>query len=167
MEPLVPRITKSTATAAIRARFKTEGELLKRFEISKSQANLWDGERDGLREVVKQLDAGRYDNVILSWTETAPVLYPNADGKHQIENTLQTTFPAKAAEPGTKVMMLVCPPDSPEELLDAILHNLQTSKEVALQYLSSMYIGTGFTIQNQDLYEKKGSEKASITVMPE
>ena len=33
------------------------------------------------------------DDVSLSWTPTAPVLYPNADGKYQLESTMQTNLP--------------------------------------------------------------------------
>jgi ABC-type amino acid transport substrate-binding protein len=167
MEPMKPRITKSTATAAMTAMFPTTADLLKRFELAKGQANLWDGERDGLREVVKTLKAGRYDDVLLYKTESAPVLYPNAEGKHQLENCLQTSIPAKVTEYGGEVIALALPVDTPEELLDAILHQLQKSKADALAYLSTSWLGSGVVELNSTLFEKKGSEKATITVLPD
>ena len=167
--PLVPRITKSTAVAAIKARFTGSGELLERFELAKEQANLWDGERDGLREAVKSIDAGTYQNgnniVILSRTETAKVMYPNATGKHQLENCLQTTVPGYA-EAGMPIIVLQCTPDTPEELLDQILSLNSKGKEHALEYLKMAWVGHGETVDNAELYEKKGSEKSAIAIIP-
>lgn len=162
MEPLTPRITKSTATAAIRARFPKESDLLKRFEVAKAQANLWDGERDGLREAVKQLEAGQYDNVILAWTQGAAVLYPNADGKHQLESCLQTTIPAKGhAGPVSAYSTDL----TPHEFLDRILTLTAKGKEYAVAFLDELYLGTGEIVQNQDLYEKKASERSNVTII--
>jgi hypothetical protein len=164
MEPLAPRITKSTAVAAIKARFKTEEALLKRFEIAKNQANLWDGERDGLREVVKTMDSGVYGSMLLSWTTSAPVLYPNASGKHQLENCLQSTIPR--AEPGIGLQAYGNGFTTPEEFLDEILSRMQQGKAVALQYLQNIFMGEGVTEDNSLLYEKKSSDKSNITEMP-
>ena len=160
MEPLKPRITKSTAVPAIKARFPKTSDMLKRFELAKAQANLWDGERDGLREAVKTLDAGKYDDVSLSWTPTAPVLYPNADGKYQLESTLQTNIPPTDHER----VIVFAGPETPKLFLDQILHNLQTSKEMALNYLHNIYVGTGDTVNNGLLYERKASSKSTIIV---
>ena len=136
-EPLKPRITKSTAVAAIKARFESTSALLKRFNEAKAQANLWDGERDGLREAVKTIPDGQYDDVILSTSESAEVLYPNASGKHQLEACLQTTIPA--SEAGIGIQVYGCGLKTPEEFLDSILHHLQRSKESALVYLKQAY----------------------------
>ena len=155
MEPLKPRITKSTAVSAIKARFAKTGDMLKRFELAKAQANLWDGERDGLREAVKTLDAGKYDDVSLSWTPTAPVLYPNADGKYQLESTLQTNIPPTDHER----VIVFAGPETPKQFLDQI----QKHKD-PLGYLQSIYVGTGDTINNGLLYEKKASSKSTIIV---
>lgn len=173
--PLVPRITKSTAVATIKARFENDGEILERFEIAKEQANLWDGERDGLREVVKKINPGSFiapsgSTVILSRTETAKVLYPNAAGKHQLENCLQTTIPEITGVPqGTGVIAFMFPEttlDNPDAFLDAILHQLQKGKDVAQAFLLEAYIGQGEIVDNAELYEKKGSEKSAIAVIP-
>lgn len=176
--PLVPRITKSTAVAAILARFDTTEDLLKRFEISKAQANLWDGERDGMREAVKTLEGGKYGNTILSWTTTAPVMYPNSAGKHQLENCLQTTIPAvsvlaKGTErmdgslnEGDPVIVFLFAGDA-EEFAEALLHQLQKGKDNLLQYVMESCMGTGELVKNNELYEKKGAEKSTITVLPE
>lgn len=168
--PLVPRITKSTAVAAIRARFENDGQLLERFEIAKDQANLWDGERDGLREAVKQINPGQFtspsgNTVILSRTETAKVLYPNAAGKHQLENCLQCSIPGYA-EAGMPIIALACTPATPEEFLDQILSLNAKGKEHALEFLKMSWVGHGETVDNAELYEKKGSEKSTITVIP-
>ena len=162
-EPLAPRITKSTAVAAIKARFSSEAELLKRFEVAKGQANLWDGERDGLREVVKTLPSGQYDNVILSKSESAPVLYPNSSGKHQLENCIQCTIPSH--EPDMPIVVLQGTPDTPEEFLDQILSLMSKGKDHALEYLKISWVGHGETVDNYGLFEKKGSEKSSITIL--
>lgn len=165
MEPLSPRITKSTAIAAIKARFSKDSDLLKRFEIAKAQANMWDGERDGLREAVKTLEGGQYDNVILSWGTSAPIMYPNASGKHQLENCIQTTVPAY--EGSMPIVVLQNTPDSPEEFLDQILSLNAKGKEHALDFLKMSWIGHGETVDNKTLYEKKGSDKSSIVILPE
>ena len=177
MEPLVPRITKSTAIAAIKARFETTEELLKRFEVAKNQANLWDGERDGLREAVKTLDGGKYGNTVLSWSSTAAVMYPNADGKHQLENCLQTTIPIPKFQRGNDDTGMLAGDEliafradgvaSPEEFLDAVLHQLQKGKPEALDYLKTLFVGAGTLVDNTTLYEKKGADKSTITVLPE
>ena len=155
MEPLKPRITKSTAVSAIKARFPKTSDMLKRFEVAKAEANLWDGERDGLREAVKTLDAGKYDDVSLSWTPTAAVLYPNSDGKYQLESTLQTNIPPTEHE---RVIVFAGP-----ETLKQFLDELAKHKD-PLKYLKSIYVGTGDTINNNLLYEKKGSSKSTIIV---
>jgi hypothetical protein len=168
--PMVPRITKSTAVAAIRARFENEGELLERFEVAKEQANLWDGERDGLREAVKAIPSGSFvstsgNTVVLSRTETAKVLYPNASGKHQLENCLQTTIPTGLI--GGPVCALAIDCTTPEELLGIILYQLRGGGgEQVLQFLKDAWLGSGAIVDNAGLYEKKGSEKSSITVIP-
>jgi len=164
IEPLKPRITKTTAIAAIQARFKSTAELLERFELAKNQANLWDGERDGLREVVKSIPDGQYDNVILSSSMSAEVLYPNSGGKHQIENCMQSTVPI--ADPGIGIQVYGCGLKTPEEFLDAILSQMQHGKDKALAYLQSVWVGEGITVDNDELYEKKGSSKAKITILP-
>ena len=171
--PLVPRITKSTAIAAIRARFENDGELLERFEVAKEQANLWDGERDGLREAVKAIQPGSFTSpsgstVILSRTETAKVMYPNATGKHQLENCLQTSIPAPTGlEAGDQVIAFAIDGScQPEAFLDAILHELQKGKDVALEFMKARFVGSGQFVDNAELYEKKGSEKSSIAVIP-
>lgn len=165
--PLEPRITKSTAVPAIRARFKSDGDLLKRYEISKAQANLWDGERDGLREVVKLMPDGQYDNVILSTSESAPVLYPNADGKYQLESCLQCTVPSSTLIGDQVVVFQVDGSGQPEVFLDAILHELQKGKDVALEFMRQRFIGAGEVVDNAALYDKKGASKAKITILPE
>ena len=158
MEPLTPRITKSTAVAAIKARFPTEEALLERFEIAKAQANLWDGERDGLREAVKSIEPGVYGKVILTSSTGAEVVYPNAAGKFQLEECLQCTIPA--AEAG---IVIAAYSIKPEEFLDAILKH---KKADALAYLKSIYIGEGITVANSSLFEKKGSVKSCISILP-
>jgi hypothetical protein len=169
MEPLSPRITKSTAIAAIKARFETTEALLSRFEIAKSQANLWDGERDGLREAVKTLEGGQYGHTILSWSTTAAVMYPNSDGKHQIENTMQTSIPIpRTLEAGDGIMAFqIDGTMSPESFLDAILQQLQKGKDHALEFLQARFVGHGELVANSSLYEKKGADKSQITVLPE
>lgn len=169
MEPLSPRITKSTAIAAIKARFETTEALLARFEIAKDQANKWDGERDGLREAVKTLEGGRYGNTVLSWSTTAAVMYPNAAGKHQIENTMQTSIPVpQGLEPGDQIVAFqIDGSATPEAILDVILQHLQKGKDHALEFLTARFIGVGELVLNSELYEKKGADKSQITVLPE
>ena len=159
MEPLQPRITKSTAIAAIKARFETTEALLERFEISKAQANLWDGERDGIREVIKTIEPGQYGKLKLTKTTSAAVTYPNADGKYHLESCLQCTIPRTA--PGIGLQAYGCGLKTPEEFLDTILHHLQVSKPKALEYLQSIFLGEGITVDN--LYTKSSSEKAVIS----
>ena len=156
MEPLQPRITKSTAITAIKARFPTTEDLLKRFELAKHQANLWDGERDGLREAVKTIEPGTYGELKLTKSSSAPVVYPNADGKYHLESCLQCTIPRTEAG-----IHLTAYKVKHEEFLDTILHKLQTSKSTALEYLQSIFIGEGITVDN--LYTKSSSEKAVIS----
>lgn len=163
--PLVPRITKSTALAKIKARFKDNAELLKRFELAKGQANLWDGERDGLREVVKLIPAGRHGDVILEKTLGEPVMYPNAAGKHQLENTLQTTVANMGIPDGTSVLILTGF-ESAHQLLEAVLHSLQTSKAAALEMLENQVVDHGYVVNNEDLYSETCSKQAKITVLP-
>jgi hypothetical protein len=153
-EPLKPRITKSTAVVAIKARFDKPSDLLKRFVIAKDQASLWDGERDGLREVVKTYDAGQYDNVVLSKTTGALVLYPSAAGKYQIESTLQTTIPCTIEE-GT-VMVFQTDAFTPEEFF-----------ALSLEEMRECFLGQGEVVDNDTLYGKKGSETSGITILPE
>lgn len=164
MEPLSPRVTKSTAVAAIRARFTSESELLKRFEIAKEQANLWDGERDGLREVVKVIPEGQYDDCILSKSTSAAVMYPNATGKHQLGQCLQSTVPS--ADGGIGIQVYGVGLKTPEEFLDSILHHMQTNKAAALAYLTQTFVGEGITVDNGTLYAMTASEKATIVVLP-
>lgn len=159
MEPLQPRITKSTAITAIKARFETIEEMLNRFEVAKHQANLWDGERDGLREAVKTIEPGTYGELKLTKSSSAPVVYPNADGKYHLESCLQCTIPR--TEAGIHLQAYGCNCATPEEFLDTILHKLQTSKAAALEYLQSIYLGEGITVDN--LYTKSSSEKAVIS----
>lgn len=166
MEPLSPRITKSTSVAAIKARFPDNEALLARFEVAKSQANLWDGERDGLREAVKTLEGGQYGRHVLSWGTSSPVMYPNAEGKHQLESTLQTTCPAPTTlEEGDNILCFQVD-GSPEAFLDAILHNLQKGKEQALAFVQERFIGSGTYVANATLYSSKGADKSTITVLP-
>jgi hypothetical protein len=166
MEPLVPRITKSTAIAAIKARFETTEDMLKRFEIAKAQANQWDGERDGIREAVKTLEGGQYGNTILSWSTSAAVMYPNSDGKHQIENTMQTSIPIpRTLEAGDQIIAFQIDGD-PTLFLDTILHHMQKGKDQALEFLTARFIGAGELVSNSTLFEKKGADKSSITVLP-
>lgn len=170
--PMFPRITKSTAVAAIEARFSGSGELLERFEVAKEQANLWDGERDGLREAVKKINPGQFKSsvsgstVILSRTETAKVLYPNASGKHQIENCLQTDILSPFVTPGTGVIVIKTEAQNCEAFLDSILHELQKSKGAAISFLVETLVGIGHVVDNSELFEKKGSEKSAIAVIP-
>lgn len=177
VKPLEPRITKSTAVATIRARFETDGDLLARFELAKEQANLWDGERDGLREAVKVLQPGQFitrdeHRVVLTRTESAKVLYPNAAGKHQLEYCLQCSIPEVIGVPeGAGIIAFLAEATdggsiSPKAFLDQILHHLQTSKEQAVSFLETAFIGSGKIVDNANLYEKKGSEKSTITIIP-
>ena len=167
-KPLEPRITKSTAVASIKLRFATTAELLKRFVIANKQAGLWDGERDGIREAVKTIPAGTYENVVLSKSTSEPVCYVNAEGKYQLEETLQTGI--MAPEAGTDGFVLAFysedPDLTPAKFLDTILHKMQTSKEVALGYMTDNFVGFGQIINNETLYEKKASEKNTITLVP-
>ena len=167
-KPLEPRITKSTAVASIKQRFATTAELLKRFVIANKQAGLWDGERDGIREAVKTIPAGTYENVVLSKSTTEPVCYVNAEGKYQLEETLQTGI--MAPEPGTEGFVLAFFTEdsslTPAKFLDTILHKMQTSKEAALSYMTDNFVGFGAIVNNENLYEKKGSEKNTITLVP-
>ena len=170
MEPLAPRITKSTAPNNIRACFPNDGDLLQRFEASKTQANIWDGERDGLREVVKLIKPGQYiatdkSTVVLEKTETALVMYPNQNGKHQLENCLQCDMPIPVLEPGTRIIAFENP-GSVEEFLDYILHLTAQGKPIALDWLKETFIGSGCTVDNFELYSKQGSEKAKIAIIP-
>lgn len=168
-EPLVPRITKSTAIAAIKARFETTEALLKRFELAKNQANLWDGERDGLREAVKTLEGGQYGHTILAWSTSAAVMYPNSTGKHQLENCMQSTVPIpEKFDVNDQIMVFqIDGTPSPEQFLDAILSHMQKGKEHALEFMTARFLGAGELVRNLDLYEKKGADKSQITVLPE
>lgn len=159
--PLNPRITKSTSVTAAMALFPNTAAMLKRFEVAKAQANLWDGERDGLREAVKQCPPDQYEDVILTKKATAPVLYPNATAKYHIEHCLQSTVPA--IESGLNIAVYTLPP---EELLNKLLHELQTNKANALTYLQSVYLGEGTSVDNSELYKKEPGEKAEITILP-
>lgn len=165
MEPLKPRITKSTAVAAIKARFDSMEDLLRRFEVAKNQANVWDGERDGLREAVKTLDGGMYGDVMLSWTTTAPVLYPNSSGKFHLEECLQTTIPLSADHEAGNPVSAIEFAGTPEQFLDHILSLNAKGKDIALSYMKAAWLGSGVTVANALLYEKKGSEKSTITVL--
>jgi hypothetical protein len=143
-------------------------DLLKRFEIAKGMANLWDGERDGLREAVKVIPAGQYEDVLLTWSTSAEVVYVNSDGKYQLEFCLQTSIPGwnppTPEEDCSDVIALRG--TTPELLLDLVLHHMQTSKANALEYLKSIHIGSGELVSNELLYEKKGSNKSKIQVLP-
>jgi hypothetical protein len=94
-------------------------------------------------------------------------MYPNAEGKHQIESCLQTSIPATDLPAGTPCLALAWPAESPEELLDGILRALQVSKQAALGFLSAAWLGIGSIQPNHSLFERKGSEKATITVLPD
>jgi hypothetical protein len=141
--------------------------LLQRFEVSKAQANLWDGERDGLREAVKKLEGGMYGRTVLSWSTSAAVMYPNAEGKHQIENCLQTTIESVPLVHGSGVVAFKTEAKSCEAFLDSILHELQKSKGAAVSFMVETLIGFGTAVDNRTLYEKKGADKSAISVMPE
>lgn len=167
--PLTPRITKSTSVAAIQARFGSTEELLKRFEVAKAQANLWDGERDGLREAVKVTEPGQYGKVLLSKSESAPVLYPNSTGKFHLEECVQSTVSSEFSQGiprDAQILIFAGHEETGEQFLDTILHYLQQGKDKAVEFLQSSLVGTGRLVPNEELYEKKGSEKASITVLP-
>jgi hypothetical protein len=161
-EPLAPRITKSTAVAAIKARFPSVEDLLKRFEVAKAQANLWDGERDGIREVVKTLEPGMYGDVVLAKSESAPVLYPNSSGKHQLENCIQCTVESTTRRGGVAVLHTNMSADA---FLDHVLSLASRGKEQAQQYIRDTWLGSGEIVDNDELYEKKGSEKSTITIL--
>jgi len=165
MEPMTPRITKSTATAAIQARFTTTEELLKRFEVAKGQASLWDGERDGLREAVKLTEPGQYGQCMLSKSESSPVTYVNSKGKFHIEECLQCSIPGHA-EAGVSIIAFGEIAKDPAHFLEIILTELQKGREHAIEFLERRFIGSGLTVDNASLYDRKGSEKATITVLP-
>ena len=165
--PLEPRITKSSSTVKVMAMFPTVAAMLKRFTIAYAMANLWDGERDGIREAVKTVEAGTYDDVVLSKSTTAPVVYVNADGKYMLENCLQCSIPKP--EPGTEGFVIAfSTPDrlQPAQFLDQILHHLQNGKDAALKFLTDTHMGSGVVSQNEVLYDKKGSEKNTVTILP-
>lgn len=169
-EPLAPRITKTTAVAAIKARFPDTESLLQRFELAKNQANQWDGERDGLREAVKTIPPGLYGRTALSWSSTAAVLYPNASGKYQLECCLQTSIPrfiTLEENDGIIAFQVEELIKTPEDFLELILHHLQKGKEHLLDVLAGSYIGAGKILSNGSLYEKKGADKSTISVMPD
>jgi hypothetical protein len=165
MEPLSPRITKSTAVAAIQARFETTEDLLKRFEVAKEQANLWDGERDGLREAVKKTAPGTYGNTLLSKTVSAEVLYPNAEGKFHLEECLQCDISSEFVVPGTHFIAFNGPHEDVESFLDEILSEMQKGKEHTLKFLQGCLVGHGRIRANSELFSKTASEKASITCL--
>ena len=130
-------------------------------------ASLWDGERDGIREAVKTVKAGTYDDVVLTKSTTAPVLYVNADGKYMLENCLQCSIPRPEPETeGFVIAFSTADRLHPAQFLDQVLHHLQNGKEAALQFLVDSHMGSGLVSQNEVLYEKKGSEKNTVTVLP-
>lgn len=164
--PLKPRITKSTSLAVINGLFPKTSDMLKRFElVSKPQASLWDGERDGLREAIKATANGQYDNVILTKATGAPVSYVNAEGKHYVEDCMICTIPAREVEGG--VIAFQYDGGTVEKFLDLILHNMQQGKDQALNLLNEMCIGNGDLVDNDSLYKSEGATKSTITILPE
>lgn len=170
--PHLPRITKSTPVPTIRTYFPTEEALLERFDLAKNMANVWDGERDGLREAVKKITAGTWGRCVLTRKTTAAVCYPNADGKHQLENTLQTDIPeVHGLEVGSPIIVFhIGTPDggsiTPASFLDRILHELQKGKDQALSFVESHFVGSGRVIENASLYKKEDGEKTDLTILP-
>ena len=163
MEPLSPRITKSTAVAAIQARFESTEELLKRFEVAKEQANIWDGERDGLREAVKKTAPGTYGRTLLSKTVGPEVLYPNAEGKFHLEECLQCDIKAPTSE--GHIIVFNGPHETAESFLDEILSEMQKGKEHTVKFLEGCLVGYGYIRANSELFSKTASEKATITTL--
>lgn len=167
MKPFEPRITKSTSVATVLSYFPTEEELLLRYDLAKEQANLWDGERDGLRNAVKLITDGTWGRCVVSRKTTAATCYVNAEGKHQIENCLQTSIPeVHGLEPGTHVVALTDIPGNAEGMAMRILHELQNGKDALVKYLENCIIGDGRIIDNATLYSKEAGERMTITVLP-
>jgi len=167
--PILPRITKSTAVSIIERLFPSKAALLKRYVVAKTMAGLWDGERDGLNKAVKEITDGTYDDVVITRTTTAAVNYPNAEGKAQLENCLQCTVDAPSVEPGTPIVVFTIPAigsDHCQEFLDRLLHVLQKGKDEALEYLRTNSLGIGQVVDNAFLYKKEDGERASITILP-
>jgi hypothetical protein len=160
-EPMVPPIKKATPPRVIAERFASAADLLKRFTVAKSMASAWDGERDGLREAVKGLEEGRHGDMMLLFKKTTAVCYPNAEGKHQLEDMLQVSVPREALSPGSPVVALAWD-GGPEALLDRLLAEMQHGKASALAMLEAVFAGTGTVLDNCTMYSKEEGVKSEV-----
>ena len=159
------RITGSTADAVIQSLYPKTNELLKRFEGVKKAANVVDGERDRLRKYIQEhVPEGKYEDVILTLSETASQIYPNADGKYVLKNLLLVDCEREDA--GIPVVVLTMLATDAEQFTDILLHELQKSKASLLAYVQERLLGTGLTLDNEDLYSEKAGTKIDITVIP-
>jgi hypothetical protein len=162
------RITSSTADAVLQALWPNTADLLKRFEEVKKTANVADGERDRLREYIqKNVPPGKYDNVILVIDNTAAQIYPNADGKFALKSYSIVAPESKKPEAGIEVVMLAISVTGAQQLIDALLHQLQKGKDELRSYVEERLICIGVTADNDLLYMEKGGKKITITVIPE
>jgi hypothetical protein len=164
LQPAV-KIKESTADSVLAGLYPNPADLLKRFEAVKAVAGWSDTERDRLRKYIQdKLAPGAYDNVILGFSETASQIYPNAEGKHVLKAFMLSDLPKQ--EEGITVVALQFNGE-PEDLLDKVLHHMQTSKEAAAEYLRSICLGSGVTMDNLACYLEKGGMRINITILPE
>lgn len=171
LQPRV-RITKSTADAVIAGLYPVPEDLLARFELVKKIANYADGERDGLRKYIQtHFVTGTYGRMIVQFIPGAVQVYPNADGKFALTNyiQIQAERPREDApgQVGDAVIILATTFDTAEEFLDEILRLTAKGKEHALQFLMQSFVASGFILDNETLYSKKGSSKINITEIPD
>lgn len=157
------RITGSTADAVIQSLYPETSELLKRFEMVKKVANVADGERDRLRKYIQEhVPEGRYNNILLSITEGAEQVYPNADGKFALKNYCIIEGPAQEA--GIEVIVIAS--DSPNQFVHDLLQALQKGKDYLVDFVKEHTLITGLTLDNAVFYTEKGSLKLTITEIP-
>lgn len=155
------RITKSTADAVVARLYPNTSDLLKRFEQVKQEANLADGERDKLRQYIQDnVPAGQYDNVLMTIETGAEQCYVNAEGKDALR--YNCIVDGRQPEAGIEVVVL-----RDAISVEALLHQLQTSKEALAEYLQSLVLCKGLTVDNDSLYSEKASRKIKIVILPE
>jgi hypothetical protein len=131
-------------------------------------ANWWSGEADALRKYVQdKINPGQHGRCILEKTRGEEQCYPNADGKQYLMHGLIST--AEKIKAGRRIMILDGDEgiETMEQLLDAILHRMQSGKTECLAWMGDLFITAATTVDNSTLYSETAPIKCKITVLPE
>lgn len=156
-------IKKTTPDAVLETLYKdnTEGLLL-RFEAVKTFANAADAERDRLRKYIQErVPQGQHGRVILTKEPGTAVLYPNADGKYCLEHCL--ILDGMEPQNDHVILHVYTQKLSPERFLAELQHG----KEQLQHVLDALYVGSGTTAVNGDLFSYTEPLKVKLTVLPE